>query len=41
MGVHTFDNQNNDGRSREIVGEALEFLKWHLRQGGNARDTER
>ena len=30
-GVHTFDNQNDDDRSREIVGAALEFMKLHLR----------
>lgn len=29
-GVHTFDNQNDDDRSREIVGAALEFMKRHL-----------
>jgi hypothetical protein len=30
-GVHTFDNQNDDDRSREIVGAALEFMRRHLR----------
>jgi acetyl esterase/lipase len=30
-GVHTFDNQNDDERSREIVAESLEFMKRHLR----------
>jgi acetyl esterase/lipase len=30
-GVHTFDNQNDDDRSREIIGAALEFMKRHLR----------
>ncbi len=29
-GVHGFDNQNDDARSREIVREALAFLKLHL-----------
>jgi len=30
IGVHTFDNQNDDDRSREIVGAALEFMHRHL-----------
>jgi acetyl esterase/lipase len=29
-GVHSFDNQTNDERSREIVREAIEFMKIHL-----------
>jgi acetyl esterase/lipase len=29
-GVHTFDNQNDDDRSREIVGASLEFMRRHL-----------
>ena len=29
-GVHGFDNQTNDERSREIVREAVEFMKIHL-----------
>jgi acetyl esterase/lipase len=29
-GVHGFDNQNDDDRSREIVRAALEFMKTHL-----------
>jgi acetyl esterase/lipase len=30
-GVHTFDNQNDDERAREIVTESLEFMQRHLR----------
>jgi acetyl esterase/lipase len=30
QGVHSFDNQNNDDRSREIIRTALEFMKTHL-----------
>ena len=30
-GTHTFDNQNDDDRSREIIAAALEFMKQHLR----------
>jgi acetyl esterase/lipase len=30
QGVHGFDNQNDDDRSREIVRGALEFMKGHL-----------
>jgi acetyl esterase/lipase len=30
QGVHGFDNQNNDDRSREIIRAALEFMKVHL-----------
>jgi acetyl esterase/lipase len=30
QGVHGFDNQNNDERSREIIRAALEFMKVHL-----------
>ncbi|MDQ3063542.1 MAG: alpha/beta hydrolase [Acidobacteriota bacterium] len=29
-GIHGFDNQNNDERSREIIREAIEFIKIHL-----------
>jgi acetyl esterase/lipase len=29
-GVHSFDNQNNDDRSREIIRDALDFMKTHL-----------
>src|SRR6266403_1137242 len=29
-GEHGFDNQNDDLRSREIIGAALEFLRTHL-----------
>jgi acetyl esterase/lipase len=28
---HGFDNQTDDDRTREIVRNALDFLKWHLR----------
>src|SRR5262249_32256859 len=30
QGVHGFDNQNNDDRSREIIRSALQFMKRHL-----------
>ena len=30
QGVHGFDNQNNDERSREIIRTAVEFMKVHL-----------
>ncbi|HEV8577668.1 MAG TPA: DUF4440 domain-containing protein [Thermoanaerobaculia bacterium] len=30
QGVHGFDNQNDDERSREIVRDAVEFMKGHL-----------
>jgi acetyl esterase/lipase len=29
-GVHGFDNQNDDERSREIIRRAIEFMKTHL-----------
>jgi hypothetical protein len=29
-GVHGFDNQTDDDRSREIIRRALEFMKTHL-----------
>jgi acetyl esterase/lipase len=29
-GVHGFDNQNDDDRSREIIHSAIAFMKWHL-----------
>jgi hypothetical protein len=29
-GVHGFDTQTNDARSREIVAQAITFLKNHL-----------
>lgn len=32
QGVHGFDNQNDDERSREIIREAIEFIKIHLRE---------
>lgn len=31
QGVHGFDNQTDDDRSREIIRSALEFMKTHLR----------
>lgn len=31
QGVHGFDNQNDDARSREIIAAALDFMKAHLR----------
>ena len=30
LGVHGFDNQNDDARSREIVRAAIEFIKTNL-----------
>jgi acetyl esterase/lipase len=30
QGVHSFDNQNDDERSREIIRAAIEFMKTHL-----------
>jgi len=30
FGVHGFDNQNDDARSREVVRAAIEFIKTHL-----------
>jgi acetyl esterase/lipase len=33
-GVHGFDNQTDDARSREIIRAALEFMKTHLGVGG-------
>lgn len=33
VGVHGFDNQTNDDRSREIVRGAIEFMKLHLGVG--------
>jgi hypothetical protein len=32
VGVHGFDNQNDDARSREIIEGLLTFLKTHLRK---------
>jgi len=34
QGVHGFDNQNDDARSREIIREAIEFIKIHLEANG-------
>ncbi|HET9474404.1 MAG TPA: alpha/beta hydrolase [Steroidobacteraceae bacterium] len=31
QGTHTFDNQNDDDRSREIIAAALEFMRRHLK----------
>lgn len=33
-GVHGFDNQNDDERSREIIRMAIEFMRTHLFQNG-------
>ena len=30
QGVHGFDNQNDDERSREIIRTAIEFIRLHL-----------
>ena len=37
-GVHGFDNQNNDDRSREIIRDALDFMKVHLSAGANKEE---
>lgn len=29
-GVHGFDNQNDDARSREIIRQTIEFIKIYL-----------
>ena len=29
-GVHGFDNQNEDDRSRELIQSAIAFMKSHL-----------
>jgi acetyl esterase/lipase len=29
-GIHSFDNQNDDDRSREIIRTAIEFIRLHL-----------
>jgi len=31
QGVHEFDNQNDDDRSREIIRGAIEFMRSHLK----------
>jgi acetyl esterase/lipase len=36
-GVHGFDNQNDDDRSREIIAASLAFMKTHLHAAGAAR----
>jgi acetyl esterase/lipase len=33
-GVHSFDNQNDDDRSREIIRGALAFMQFHLNSAG-------
>jgi acetyl esterase/lipase len=33
QGVHGFDNQNDDERSREIIRTAIEFIRLHLGNG--------
>jgi hypothetical protein len=30
-GVHGFDNQNDDARSREIIKTSIAFMQHHLR----------
>lgn len=37
-GVHSFDNQNDDERSRQIIRSAIEFLKITSR---NASDSHK
>jgi hypothetical protein len=34
QGVHSFDNQNDDERSREIIRNAIAFMKLHLHAAG-------
>jgi len=34
QGVHSFDNQNDDDRSREIIRDALAFMQFHLSATG-------
>jgi acetyl esterase/lipase len=34
-GVHGFDIQNNDERSREIIEEAIDFMQHHLGESGH------
>jgi acetyl esterase/lipase len=38
QGVHSFDNQNNDDRSREIIRAALDFIKTHLSTTANRKE---
>ena len=38
QGVHSFDNQNNDDRSREIIRDALDFMKAHLGAEANKKE---
>ncbi len=28
---HSFDNETNDDRAREIIHDVIAFMKWHLR----------
>jgi acetyl esterase/lipase len=41
QGVHGFDNQNDDDRSREIIQGALAFMKNHLHARGSAKLQDR
>jgi len=41
QGVHSFDNQNNDERSREIIRAALDFIKAHLAEPGSRSSAGR
>jgi hypothetical protein len=34
QGVHSFDNQNDDERSREIIRNAIAFIKLHMHAAG-------
>jgi acetyl esterase/lipase len=36
QGVHAFDNQNDDERSREIIRSAIAFMRIHLSMNGDA-----
>jgi acetyl esterase/lipase len=40
QGVHGFDNQNDDERSREIIREAIEFIKIHLTETAQKMSTK-
>jgi hypothetical protein len=40
QGVHGFDNQNDDDRSREIVRSAIAFMQVHLSTAGDANSKQ-
>jgi acetyl esterase/lipase len=39
-GVHGFDNQNDDDRSREIIQSAIAFMTFHLNAAKNAKPNK-